>query len=260
MSIKGNKIDVNEKGITINELMPIEIKNKEFDLIMSIYKQASNQVLEMLNGVNCEYKNIFKKEIINHITSRIKAPKSILDKMKKKNLELNYQNLINNINDIAGVRVICPAKDDVYTIVSIVEKVPNWNLIIEKDYIRNPKKSGYSGYHMIVEVPVNINEINKNEQHLLESSNERFELISKESKQKTNNWQLKNIIFVKVEIQIRTMAMDFWATNEHRMKYKSNKKMSYIDSKKLSIYAKVINIIDERISKINKKQELNHVL
>ena len=92
ISIKGNEIDVNEKGITINELMPIEIKNKEFDLIMSIYKQASNQVLEMLNGVNCEYKNIFKKEIINHITSRIKAPKSILDKMKKKNLELNYKN------------------------------------------------------------------------------------------------------------------------------------------------------------------------
>ena len=227
MSIKGNEIDINEKGITLNELVPIEVKDKDFELLMSIYEKASNQVLEMINGVQKEYSNIFNKNIINHTTSRIKAPKSILNKMKKKNLELNYKSLVENINDIAGVRVICPAKDDVYTISKIIEKIPNWNLISTKDYIKNPKKSGYSGYHMIIEVPVKIDE---------------------------KNGYLKSQIFVKVEIQIRTMAMDFWATNEHRMKYKSEKKLSFWDSKRLTIYAKVINAIDNGLSQINNKQ------
>lgn len=237
MSIKGNKIDVNEKGITINELMPIEIKNKEFDLLMGMYKRASNQVLEMLNGVNCEYKNIFKKDIINHIISRIKAPKSILNKMKNKGLELNYKNLVNNINDIAGVRVICSDKEDIYAMVNIIKKVPNWNLIIEKDYIQNSKKSGYSGYHMIVEVPVRIEETDSKESHYL-----------------------SNLIFVKVEIQIRTIAMDFWATHEHKIKYKTEKKLSFLDSKKLILYAKVINIIDNKFAKMSKKNNISEYI
>ena len=149
--------------------------------------------------------------------------------MKKKNLELNYKNLVDNINDIAGVRVVCPVKEDVYTVVKIIEKIPSWNLILEKDYIKNPKKSGYSGYHMIVEVPVKIFDSN-----------------------------LKNQIFVKVEIQIRTMAMDFWAENEHKMKYKSNKKISFWDSKRLEFYAKAINFIDDKLSRINKRQEIKN--
>lgn len=204
---------------------------------MSIYEKASIQVLQMLGGVQKEYNNIFNKNIINHTTSRIKEPKSILHKMKKKNLELNYKNLVDNINDIAGVRVVCPMKDDIYTIVKIIENVPNWNLICEKDYIKNPKKSGYSGYHLIVEVPVKI--------------------TSDENEDKA---YLKNQIFVKVEIQIRTMAMDFWATNEHKMKYKSNKNLSFIDSNRLKFYARIINTIDDKFSRINKKHEINELI
>ncbi len=229
MSINGNEIDFKEKGLITNELVPLEVKTEEFDLLMEIYKKASEQVLEMLNGVKIEYNKFFNHNIINHTVSRIKEPQSILNKMKKKNLEPNYRNLVDNINDIAGVRVICPVKDDVYTVVSILEKVPNWNLIIEKDYIKNPKKSGYSGYHVIVEVPVKI-------------SNE-------------NNY-LRNQIFVKVEIQIRTMAMDFWATNEHKMKYKTNKKLSILDSARLKFYAKVLDAIDYRFNKINQRTKV----
>ena len=204
---------------------------------MSIYEKASIQVLQMLGGVQKEYNNIFNKNIINHTTSRIKEPKSILNKMKKKNLELNYKNLVDNINDIAGVRVVCPMKDDIYTIVKIIENVPNWNLICEKDYIKNPKKSGYSGYHLIVEVPVKI--------------------TSDENEDKA---YLKNQIFVKVEIQIRTMAMDFWATNEHKMKYKTNKNLSFIDSNRLKLYARIINVIDNKFAKINKKHEIDGLI
>ena len=248
------EIDVKKKEIILNELIPIEENDREFDLLMSIYQHASNQVLEMLNGVQKEYSSIFNKNIINHTTSRIKTPKSIINKMKKKNLELNYNNLVENINDIAGVRVICPLKDDIYKIVSIIEKVPNWNLILEKDYIKNPKKSGYSGYHMIVEVPVNIEQFNEKRQIMSEGSNNRLIEESTARDELTTKWKLKNQIFVKVEIQIRTMAMDFWATNEHKMKYKTNKKLSFWDSERLKIYAKVINIIDNRISKISNRQ------
>ena len=192
---------------------------------MNIYQKACNQVYEMVNGLKFEYNNIFNRNIINHATSRIKAPKSIVNKMKKKNLELDYKNLVDNINDIAGVRVVCPVKEDVYTVVKIIEKIPSWNLILEKDYIKNQKKSGYSGFHIIAQTPVNIGD---------------------------------TVAQVKVEIQIRTMAMDFWAENEHKMKYKSNKKISFWDSKRLEFYAKAINFIDDKLSRINKRQEIKN--
>ena len=205
-----------------NKNLVIKENDKEFKLLMSIYENASNKVLDTINEVGKEYNNMFNKSIINHTTSRIKAPKSIVNKMKKKDLEFNYKNLVDNIYDIAGVRVICPMKSDVYTMVKIIEKIPNWNLICMKDYIKNPKKSGYSGYHIIVEVPVKLGE----------------------------DGLLSSQVFVKVEIQIRTMAMDFWATNEHRMKYKSKSKLSFWDSKRLVMYAKVISYIDNRLNRI----------
>lgn len=231
ISIKEDGIDVNEDGIIVNEIVPIKFKDREFKLLMGIYENASKQVVDMLNGIKIEYNKIFNRSIINHTASRIKEPKSILNKMQRKNLELNYKNLVNNINDIAGVRIICPIKDDIYKVANIIEKIPNWNLIEEKDYIKYPKKSGYSGYHMIVEVPVKV----------FDNSEEHY---------------LKNQIFVKVEIQIRTMAMDFWAENEHRMRYKNDKRMSFLDSKRLSIYAKAIDYLDERFSKMSRRQEV----
>lgn len=227
MSIKINDIDLNEKGISLNDLISTEVRDMQFDLIMNIYQKASKQVLQLLKGIQIEYNNIYNYNIINHTVSRIKSPESIIKKMQKKNLELNYKNLVENINDIAGVRIVCPMKDDIYKIVKIIEKITKWNIIKSKDYIKKPKKSGYSGYHMIVEVPITVVEGN-------ESSK----------------------IFVKVEIQLRTMAMDFWATNEHKMKYKTNKKLRFIDSKRLALYAKILNILDDRFIKIGKRQNI----
>ncbi|MCR5146686.1 MAG: GTP pyrophosphokinase family protein [Clostridia bacterium] len=217
-----------ESELTVNGLVPIRVKDQEFNVLMSIYEKASNQVLEVLKGVQSEYKTRFSGNIVNYFETRIKEPKSILNKMNKKELELNYRNMIDSINDIAGVRAVCNTKNDIYSLVSIIENVPNWNLIKEKDYIKNPKKSGYSAYHVIVEVPVRIYE---------------------------DNDLLKNQIFVKVEIQLRTMAMDFWATHEHKMKYKAENKVSFWDSKRLEIYAKLLNVMEERFSNISKKRE-----
>ncbi len=171
------------------------------------------------NGLN----QIYNYNIINNISKRIKTPESIKNKLEKKNYEHNFRNMIDKISDIAGIRITCPLKSDIYNVIDIIDELPEFEIIETKDYLSKPKKSGYSGYHLIIETPIEV-----------------------EGK----------TVPVKVEIQIRTMAMDFWATNEHKMRYKSNKKLSIIDTKKLTAYAKIINILDDKIMEIYHKQEL----
>lgn len=203
-------------------LVPINVGGRNFNLLMSVYEIALKQVEEEMTQIKESFNKIYGYDIINNITARIKAPNSIVNKMQKKHYEMNYKNLIENINDIAGIRVICPLKNDIYKTVNVIKQIPNIRIIKIKDYIKKPKESGYSGYHLIAETDVEI----------------KGETIP-----------------VKVEIQLRTMAMDFWATNEHKMKYKSTKKLSFWDSKKLTIYAKLVNFLDNKIMRIHKKQE-----
>ncbi len=203
-------------------LVPINVGGRNFNILMSLYDKALEQVEEELTQIKKSFNKIYGYDIINNITTRIKTPNSIVNKMQKKHYEMNYKNLIENINDIAGVRVTCPLKNDIYKTVNVIKQIPNVRIIKIKDYIKKPKESGYSGYHLIVETDVEIN---------------------------------GEIIPVKVEIQLRTMAMDFWATNEHKMKYKSTKKLSFWDSRKLTIYAKLVNFLDNKIMRIHKKQE-----
>lgn len=203
-------------------LVPISIGDRNFNILMSLYDKALEQVEEELTQIKKSFNKIYGYDIINNITTRIKTPNSIVNKMQKKHYEMNYKNLIENINDIAGIRVTCPLKNDIYKTVNVIKQIPNVRIVKIKDYIKKPKESGYSGYHLIVETDVEVND---------------------------------EVIPVKVEIQLRTMAMDFWATNEHKMKYKSTKKLSFWDSKKLTIYAKLVNFLDNKIMRIHKKQE-----
>lgn len=212
-----------EKRVIANGLVPIEVKAKEFDLIMNIYKQAADQVYEQLEMVKDALLKMNGIDVINSITKRIKTPASIINKMKKKNYEINYKNLIKNINDIAGIRVVCPIKDNIYYLIQVINKFPDINIVETKDYIKKPKKSGYSGYHIIVETPVDIQ---------------------------------GRKLPIKVEIQLRTMAMDFWATNEHRLKYKTDKKLSVFNSKRLQLYAKLLNVLENKINKMHKNKEI----
>lgn len=218
-----NNLKVEEERMSTNQLISLELDIQKFDLLMGVYEKALNQVFDTLLQVKAKLYSEFSYDIINNISRRIKTPESIIDKMKKKHYDIDFKNIIENINDVAGVRITCPVKNDIYTILNIIEKLSNLEIIERKDYLSKPKKSGYSGYHIIVETPVKV-----------------------EGK----------IVPVKVEIQIRTMAMDFWATNEHKVRYKSNKKLSILDSKRLTAYAKIINIIDEKIMEIYHKQEL----
>ncbi len=185
---------------------------------------AMVQVKDDLENVKDNLNSFYDYDVINNINYRIKTPDSIINKMKRKQYTLNYKNLIENIDDIAGIRVVCPFKSDIPKVIEIIEENPNLEIIQKKDYLTAPKKSGYSGYHIIAQTPVNVGETFAN---------------------------------VKTEIQIRTMAMDFWSSAEHKIKYKAKNKLSKSDSTKMIKYAKIINKLDDKIMKIHNKYENN---
>ena len=196
----------------------IEKKTNTFEKLMAIYDMAIAEVETKINILQREFKVFYNYDLIDHINTRIKQPDSIVNKMKKKGYELTYKEMIENINDIAGIRVICQLKDDIFKIRNLIEQMPGIYIEKEKDYVNHPKESGYSSYHMIVKVPVTLS---------------------------------KQIIYVKVEIQIRTLAMDFWASLEHKMKYKTDKEVNKKTSKELVNYAKIVNKIDNKIALMN---------
>ena len=209
-----------QENLKLLSLVPIDVQEKKFQTLMLIYEKAMIQAKEELEGFKTNFKEIYNYDVISNIESRIKTPDSIVKKMKKKNYDLNYEELIKNINDVAGIRIVCPFKTDIFKIKEVIEKNSNLEILEVKDYVNTPKKSGYSGLHIIAQTPVNIGD---------------------------------TVAQVKVEIQIRTMAMDFWSTTEHKIKYKAKNKLSIIDSIKMVQYAKIVNKLDEKITKINSK-------
>ena len=211
----------NENHLMNAELIPLNPKNEEFNKLLSVYDKALNQVLDNIKILQTSLANFYDYNVIDHINYRIKTPESIVNKMKKKHYDLTYNNLIQKVNDIAGIRIICPFQEDIFLVRNMLTNFPNIKILKEKDYIHHPKKSGYSAYHLIVETHINFYE---------------------------------HVLPVKVEIQIRTMAMDFWSTTEHKMRYKSKSSLSIFDSKKLSFYAKVLNIIQSKIARLYQKQ------
>ena len=195
----------------------VQKNDKKFEKLMFIYKMATKELETKIEIIKEEFKLFYDYDLIDHINTRIKTPNSIIKKMKDKELECTYKNMVENINDIAGIRVICPLKKDIFSVKNMIQKLPGIKTIKEKDYITNPKKSGYSAYHLVISVPVVLSQ---------------------------------SIIYVKVEVQIRTMAMDFWSSLEHKMKYKTNHEITKKISREWIAYAKMINRIDNKIMNI----------
>lgn len=129
------------------------------------------------------------RDPIEYITSRVKSEESMKEKLKRKNLQVNLETALTKIYDAAGIRIICEYIDDVYSVVKMLKKFKDLKILQEKDYIKNPKENGYRSYHIVFEVPLDI---------------------------------AGEIHPVNIEVQIRTIAMDFWASLEHEMKYKKN--------------------------------------
>lgn len=200
-----------------NKEQALDVKEEPFDKLMFFYKSALTQLTTQMNIIKDEFKIMYNYDLIDHIDTRIKEPKSILKKMEKKKCEKTYINLIERINDIAGMRIVCTLKDDIFFIKDLIKQMPDIHVIKEKDYVTNPKESGYSSYHMIVEVPVRLSQ---------------------------------KIIYVKCEIQIRTLAMDFWASFEHKVKYKTEQNISKKASDELVACAKMINKFDNKMMRL----------
>lgn len=214
------KIDISLiKNLEVNN--SLNVQDNKFSQLMHLYSIAMRSVEEKINEINIKYREIYKTDLINHIVCRVKQPESIIKKMKKRNYDLTYQNMIENINDIAGVRIVCTFKNNVFEVADMIRNLEYFRVIKEKDYITHPKKTGYSSYHMIVEIPIQLDGVE---------------------------------VYAKVEIQIRTMAMDFWSTLEHEIKYKSTKNLTSKISKELVFYAKIIRKLDNKLLKIHKKQ------
>ena len=201
-----NFVDYNKK---------IKQDDETFKKLMFIYKMAIKELKNKIEIYKEEFKTFYNYDIIDHINFRIKKPESIMKKMKQKECKMTYKEMIENINDIAGVRVICPIQKDIYSIKNLIQNLPGIQTLKEKDYIANPKKSGYSAYHIILAVPVKLSQ---------------------------------NLIYVKVEVQMRTMAMDFWSSLEHKMKYKPEQKLTKKESKEWVNCAKVINKLDNKMA------------
>ena len=202
-----------------NKEEKLDVKEETFDKLMFFYKSALNQLETQMNIIKDEFKIMYNYDLIDHIDTRIKEPKSIIKKMEKKKYKKTYVNLIDKINDVAGLRVVCTLKDDIFFIKDLIKQIPGVHVLKEKDYVTTPKKSGYTSYHMIIEVPVRLT-------------------------QKTIN--------VKCEVQIRTLAMDFWASLEHKIKYKSKKEVTKSVSKELVACAKTIQKLDHKMMLLNR--------
>ncbi len=193
---------------------------KRFRQFMMMYNCAIKEVQTKFEILNDELSTMHNRNPIEMIKSRIKSPESIIEKLYRKDFPINIESVLENINDVAGIRVICSFIDDIYEVAHMLVSQDDVKLVEVKDYIKNPKENGYRSYHMIVEVPVFF------------------------SNRKQN---------MRVEVQLRTIAMDFWASLEHKMKYKKDIKNADEIFDELRMCADIIAKTDTKMQNINKR-------
>ncbi len=183
---------------------------------------ALHEIETKLNVLNDEFSLQYNYNPIESIKTRVKDPMSIVEKMKRKGVAPTIENIESTLNDIAGIRVICSFPEDIYAIAEMLIRQDDIKLISQKDYIANPKPNGYRSLHLIVEIPI---------------------FLSKGKK------------FMKVEVQFRTIAMDFWASLEHKMRYKKNIENAEEIARELKLCSEAINTIDYRMQDIRNRIE-----
>ena len=158
-----------------------------WETVMFLYNSALKEVATKVDILNDEFVHIHKYNPIEYTKSRIKSPESIVKKLRRNGYESTIENMINHVKDIAGIRIVCSFTSDIYRLSEMIGKQNDLTVVSVKDYIKHPKESGYKSFHMLVTVPI---------------------------------FLANEVINTKVEIQIRTIAMDFWASLEHKIYYK----------------------------------------
>ena len=191
-------------------------KGLKLQKLMSYYRCAIMEIETKFKVLNEEYSVQHDRNPINSIQSRLKKFPSIVEKLERKELEFSAESIEENLNDIAGIRVICSFEEDVYTLADALLRQDDITLIRKKDYIKNPKPNGYRSLHLIVSVPIFLG----NEKRIM-----------------------------KVEIQLRTIAMDCWASLEHQLRYKKNNKSSEEIEEELIECAKLSFDLDEKMDR-----------
>lgn len=191
-----------------------------FDKTFLLYKSALDEMMTKINILMEEFKIMHEYSPIEHVSKRIKSPKSIVKKLQRQNHALTIENVVTYVNDLAGIRIVCKFLKDIETIVQLIEAQSDIHVMEKKDYITQPKESGYQSYHMIVTVPVALSE---------------------------------GIFETKVEIQIRTIGMDFWASLEHKIRYKYEKEIPLAIKEELWQCSQLVQFLDERMQKLNEQ-------
>ncbi len=204
----------------VENLLKIKNQVKDFQLLMMKYDCALSEVRTKLDVLNKELSLRNNRNPFEAIKMRIKTPVSIYNKLSSRGLDFTLANVNEQLSDIAGIRVVCSFVDDIYMLADCLANQDDITVIQRKDYIKNPKKSGYRSLHLIIEVPI-------------------FLTQAKE--------------YMKVEVQFRTIAMDFWASLEHKMKYKKNIENQEVITDDLKFSADLINQLDRRMQQIRER-------
>jgi putative GTP pyrophosphokinase len=204
----------------------LEVMNTVVDLkeLMMMYSCAMKEARTKFEVLNTEYKVDHRRNPIHTIYSRLKRLTSVIEKLERNGIPFSLENIENNIHDVAGLRVICSYVDDIYIIAEALKKQNSIEIISEKDYIANPKPNGYRSLHLIISIPVFF----------------------------TNHMKK-----MKVEVQIRTIAMDFWATLEHQLKYRRQLTNGEEIAIQLQECAEIISATDSRMLAIRKRIDEN---
>ncbi len=206
------------KSLLSDEFLDLIQKNKKpFDLMMSYYQCAIMEIETKFRVLDQEYSLEYDKNPIEAIKSRVKSPESLDKKIRRKNIPMSLTSIEENIKDIAGVRVICSFPTDLYALADSLLEQDDIQLIEKKDYIKNPKPNGYRSLHLIVEIPIYLHDHKK---------------------------------MMKVEVQLRTISMDWWASLEHKIRYKKGLPNSEFIEEELVECAEMSAALDGRMERL----------
>jgi len=208
-----------KEKLSVHHMKAFKIETSRF--IMP-YKFAVDEINTKINILKEEFTHLHDYNPIEHVTSRVKTVESIMKKIGRKNIELSFEAIRREIRDIAGVRVTCSFTSDIYRIMDMLESQKDIEVLEIKDYFKNPKPNGYRSLHMLIEIPIFMSD---------------------------------RVEHIPVEIQIRTIAMDFWASLEHKIFYKYNKDIPQTLIDELREAATIATKLDEKMERLN--QDIN---
>ena len=192
---------------------------ESWETLIFLYHSALKEVGTKLEILNDEFVHIHKYNPIEYIKSRLKSPESIRKKLKRNGHDTSLENMVQYINDIAGIRIVCSFTSDIYRMAEMIGKQNDLTVISVKDYIKHPKESGYKSYHMLVSVPIFLSD---------------------------------RVVDTKGEIQIRTIAMDFWASLEHKIYYKFEGNAPDYISRDLKECSEIVSMMDAKMLQLNR--------